>query len=289
MRSGWVGLAAISLAGGSGLMAGQVRDVVQPATPPTGLEVHETHAAGSLLGQFRTSASAWLWLRTDLYLHNGVEMRPLTEAELQRGQRGVGGAKDGHEAIMNDDRIVTVVPSAREDFRGLLGDLEREVNAYKAMEGHAHNDPSQTLPLFRLMTWFDPQFVVAWVTGATILARDRSEKGTSRALAFLEEAEANNPASVAVPTERARLIATRRKDLKAARPLLEEAIRRAHDRPRIVLQAIEAESLNLAARLLALVYRDLGEKDRLRLHLDEFRTMYPDDPMFKRLAEDLKD
>jgi len=282
MRNVPATMIASSLIAISGYLAANIKDDVQPAVPPTGLEVHETHAAGSLLGQFRTNASSWLWLRTDLYLHNGVEMRPLSEDEVRAGRKGVGGHDDGHEAIMNDNRIVTVVPGQNEDFRGLFGDLERAVNAYRPMEGHHHNEPTQTLPLFRLMTWFDPQFVLAWVTGATVIARDRSEAGTSKALAFLEEAEENNPRSVAIPTERARLLATRRKDLIHAKPLLEEAMHRGQKDPSGLVE-VEKDAFNLAARLLALVYRDLGEKQAFHDHVTHCRQLFPDDPMFKRL------
>lgn len=284
MKAAWVIVPIGAALGAAGLLAANVKEQVHPAVPPTGLEVHQTHAAGSLLGQFRTSASSWLWLRTDLYLHNGVEMRPLTEQELQAGQKGVGGAKDGSEAIMNDDRIVTVVPDEKADFRGLFGQLERAVSAYKPMEGHHHNDPSQSLPLFRLMTWLDPQFVLAWVTGATIIARDRSEKGTAKALAFLEEGEANNRTSVAIPTEKARLLATRRKDLAAAKPLLETAVERGGDNPQRLFE-IERDALNLAARLLAIVYRDLGEVEAMNHHLRRSERLFPKDPMFQRLRE----
>ena len=270
---------------GAGILAAQVRDEVNPPTPPQGLEAHETHAAASLLGQFRTSASSWLWLRTDLYLHNGVEMRPLSDAEVAAGHKGVGGHDDGHEAIMNDDAIVTIVPAASDDFRGVLGDVEREISAYKDMKEHAHRDPKQALPLFRLMTWMDPQFVTAWVTGATVIARDTSEAGTTKAIAFLDEAETHNPNSCAVPTEKARLLISRRKDMRSAKHLLEIAMKRGlKDSAR--LEEIEKSGLNLAARLLALVYRDSGNVALLKEHLRSARTVFKDDPMLKRLAED---
>lgn len=286
MRGPIVFILAVGGFAACGSIAAFVSPEVNPPTPPAGLEAHETHAAASLLGQFRTSASSWLWLRTDLYLHNGVEMRPLSDEEIAAGQKGVGGRKDGHEAIMNDDRIVTVIPSAKDDFRGLFGDLERAVSTYQPMEGHGHNDPVQTLPLIRLMTWLDPQFVQAWVVGATIIARDRREEGTAKALAFLDEADPHNPESVAIPAEKARLLATRRQDLAGAEPLLELAMRRGTRNPKR-LPEIERDGLNLAARLLALIYRDEGKFDAMRAHLQVAKRVFPDDPMFPRLEEAL--
>lgn len=271
----------------SGTIVSNLGPEFQTPKEASGLNAHETHAAASLLGQFRTSASSFLWLRTDLYVHNGVEMRPLSDEELAAGERGVGGKKDDHEAIHNDDRIVTVVPSAERDFRGILGDLERATAAYKDMHAHEHRDPAQALPLFRLMTWLDPQFVMAWVTGATVIARDRSERGTEKALAFLKEAEENNPTSVAVPTEYARLLVSRRRDLSAARGYLEVAMKRGLGQS-ARLPEIEKEGLILASRLLALVYRDEGDLVDLRKHLDASRKVMPDDPILKRLRDDLQ-
>ena len=278
-------LLPIALLAGAGVLGASVREEVSPTVPPQGLEAHETHAAASLLGQFRTSASSWLWVRTDLYLHNGVEMRPLSGAEVAAGRKGVGGHDDGHESIMNDDGIVSVVPSASDDFRGVLGDVERAVSAYKDMKGHEHRDPKQALPLFRLMTWLDPQFVTAWVTGATVIARDTSESGTAKAIAFLDEAETHNPNSCAVPTEKARLLISRRKDVRSAKHLLEIAMKRGLKDP-ARLEEIEKSGLNLGARLLALIYRDSGNVALLKEHLRSARTVFKDDLMLKRLAED---
>ena len=52
------------------------------------------------------------------------------------------------------------------------------------------------------------------------------------------------------------------------------------------LEEIERSGLNVAARLLALVYRDAGMVELLQEHLRSARTVFKDDPMLKRLAED---
>lgn len=284
MRGFLIGLAPFAVLAGAGILVEGIKDEVNPPTPPTGLDAHESHASASLLGQFRTSVSSWLWLRTDLYLHNGVEMRPLSDGEKSAGKRGVGGTYGGHEALHDDNAIVTVVPDSARDFRGVLGDVERAVKAFKDMKGHEHRDPAQALPLFRLMTWFDPQFVLAWVTGATIIARDRSEAGTRQAIAFLAEGEEHNPNSVALPTEMGRLVLSRRQDLAGARPHLETAMARGKLRAER-LNEIERDGLQLACRLLALVYRDLNEPQQMRRHLQTAVELFPQDEMLKRLAQ----
>src|SRR5688500_7510109 len=90
-------LTAVGAMAGCGLFVATLGPILQPPEAPAGLDAHETNASASLLGQFRSSASAWLWLRTDLYLHNGVEMRPMTEWEKKSGVQNHGAAEDGHK------------------------------------------------------------------------------------------------------------------------------------------------------------------------------------------------
>ena len=54
-----VGLAVLG-----GYKAIDVKPEVEPKGRVAGLNAHETHASASLLGQFRTSVSGWLWVRT---------------------------------------------------------------------------------------------------------------------------------------------------------------------------------------------------------------------------------
>src|SRR5262245_17926662 len=124
---------------GSGLAAQELKPEVDLPPSAENLDLHEKNAASSVLGQFRTSATSWLWLRTDLYLHTGVEMRTLTDDEVAAGRHGVGSSDAELAAALNEGRIVTVVPPKERDFRGIFGDIERATQSYKPMEGHTHN------------------------------------------------------------------------------------------------------------------------------------------------------
>ncbi|MBS1704276.1 MAG: hypothetical protein JST40_00265 [Armatimonadetes bacterium] len=193
------GFSTLALAG---LMVQPLKPTIAPPAQVSGLDAHESHASASLLGQFRTNISAWLWLRTDLYLHNGVTLRPRTEFERAQGKRAVGSG-DELGKYQGDDNNVTVIPSKEHDFRGWIGDLERATGAYKDMSGHKHNSPQSTLPLFRLMTWADPQFVKGWTTGATVICwgkHDRENKA-KKALEFLKEGLRQNPDNVSILAE----------------------------------------------------------------------------------------
>lgn len=242
-----------------------------------GLDAHETHASISLLGQFRTSVSAWLWLRTDLYLHNGVEMRPMTKSE-QSGGHGADHAAHGDE-IGDESAVVTVVPSKERDFRGLFGDIEREVSAYKDMRGHTHNDPKQALPLFRLMTWLDPQFVTGWTVGASVIARERSKEGAAKALTYLEEGLESNPRSIAIRAQMAEVLIARMRRLSAAVRVLEEV----REIAREGVHEDDHDALLQAYRWLGLSYQRLGRDAELRNAMAEGLKFFPDDLVLAQL------
>lgn len=276
MRSGFVVLASLGAAVLAGRMVAGLDRVVHPPQAPPGLDAHESNASASLLGQFRTSVSSWLWLRTDLYLHNGVQMRPMTEAERREGLETCRAKDDGHERLHDESAVTTVIPSAERDFRGILGDLERAVSAYKDMRGHTHNDPKAALPLLRLMTWIDPQFIPGWTTGATVMARDRTEEADRRAFAFLQEGLRNNPESLAILADMGRMSAVHFRDLKTAAAFLEKACRLGAEHFDH-LPDVEREGLNQSVRWLALCYRDLGRPQDQRRVLEFGLRLFPDD------------
>lgn len=269
------------MAAGLGWQSVRIRPVTNPTTRVSGLEAHDSSAAGSLLGQFRTNITAWLWLHADLYLHNGVAMRPVTDGEMRAGIQAQREANDGNEEL---DKVasVTAIPSKQRDFRGIFGDVEREIAAYKDMQGHTHNDPEQCLPLYRLMTWLDPQFEEAWTTGAMIFARDRSPGGTMRALSFLAEGFGENPTSIEIMKETAKLYITRKRDFDEAVNWLERARGFGYSH-RMTLDAEDKDALEEAYRWLCLCYRNQGRLDDVRKTAEEGLKLFNDDKVLDRL------
>jgi tetratricopeptide (TPR) repeat protein len=180
-----------------GTLSAGHKSEVNPDIVPAGLEAQDQSAAASLIGNFRTSASAFLYLKADSYLHNGVEMRPLSGSEIAQGRSGVGG--DAQESGLGDDsKRVTVVPDATHDYRGIFGDIERQTSTYKGMVGHTHSNPTQSLPLYRLMTWLDPQFIPGWTTGAYVILYNKSAASLERALEHLHAGLEKNPSSIEI-------------------------------------------------------------------------------------------
>lgn len=282
MKGTILSLACFGTLCGAGYLVQNLDKEIHPPQPPPGLDAHESNAASSLLGQFRTSMSSWLWLRTDLYLHNGVVMRPMTDAEKKRGESSSSAKDDGHGHLYNEGSVTTVIPSAENDFRGVLGDIERATGTYKDMHEHVHNDPKVAMPLFRLMTWVDPQFIPGWTTGANVLARDETEEASRQAFAFLKEGLKENPESVAILSDMGEMSAARFHDLKTATKFLDKACELGVNHFD-TLPDVEKEGLNQSLRWLSLCYRDLSMLEQRQKVLDIGLKLYPDD-LFLYLA-----
>lgn len=277
LRAVWT---CIALAIAAGWFMPQAAAHWEEPTVRLGLEEGETHAGASLMGQFRTNLAAWLWVRTDLYLHNGVELRPMTESERAHGREG--SEADEHDHLMDESSLTTVVPERELDFRGLLGDLDRATQAYRDMHGHEHRDPDAALPLFRLMTWADPGFVQGWAVGASVLARGRTRERAEAAIDFLRRGIEANPASVMLKTDMAQMRITRMGDRDGALPMLREVVAGARLHPPADEDA--RDDVLRAWRWLSLVLRQKGEVRESIEAAKQGLHLFPSDPVLARHA-----
>jgi len=239
-----------------GAQAPRLDEQIHPQHLNENLDVAEDHAGASLLGQFRTSLSSWLWVRTDLYLHNGVQMRPMTDGELRQGIKASSSA-DGLDEDQGKFTETTIIPPAERDFRGIFGDVERTMSAYQDMAHHQHQAPEQTLPLYRLMTWLDPTFEEGWATGAHVMALDTRHKGVDVAVQFVHQGLGANPNSILLWNDLGFLQARKAGDLYAAIQALEKGREAIAKRSNLGDKDLEtAQSLY---RWLTICYRDTGQ------------------------------
>jgi tetratricopeptide (TPR) repeat protein len=253
-----------------------------PQTDRHGLEAHETHAAASVVGQFRTTAAAWLWVRTDLYVHGGVELRPMTKNERAHGKSSSDAANQEEEHFHEQGGITTVVPSADEDHRGLLGDLERATTTYRSMKQHEHADPTSALPLFRLMTWVDPNFIPGWVVGGDLIANGKDASAVPKAFAYLLDGLDQNPGNIPILSELGRLALSKKHSAQQAIPYLEAA--RASAKKGLSDSEEVLEAATVAYRLLALAYREEEQFGSMREVAREGIELFPNDVPLAHMA-----
>lgn len=153
-----------------------------------------TSAAGMMLGGFRTSLSDLMFIKTEHYLHSGVEYRPHVHAD--HGPSVAHGDEHAHEHGPDCDHdhdhedVETVIPSPGRDFRGFIGWLERHVKPWRDPSlPHLLTDGTELLPWFRIMTLSDPAYIRGYSIGAWWL----QSKNIDAALDFALEGIEKNP------------------------------------------------------------------------------------------------
>lgn len=266
----------LAVMAGAGYGVKGLKPICNPVVPVAGLEAHETHGSVSLLGQFRTSVSGWLWVRTDLYLHNGVQMRPMLAAEHHRGVDSEHGS-DGIDEQIKHGAVVTVIPSADRDFRGVLGEVERQVSAYKSMKNHTHNDPKSALPLFRLMTWIDPQFIPGWTVGASVLLRGQSQEAYGKALQYLGEGLEHNPDDIILLKEMGYIWTRPLHDLEKGKSYFERVRTNLRGASVAALDEDAQEAARDSYRWLVLIERDTMRREEAIKVAREGLELFPED------------
>lgn len=261
MKSWMIPFFGVSLMAGIGWSTVDVAPLVNPPLRRERSDLGDS----SITGQIQTSASGWLWVYTEEYLHNGIKLRRMTETEKKQA-----GLDDGR------NHGIPIIPPASQDFRSVFGDVERAVNAWTPDLNHRQNDPRQSMPLFRLMTWLDPQFVEGWTTGASVIGMDRTEDATEKAMQFLREGLQHNPDCVDIPMMFGMLEVTRRSKLREGEGFFKRAIQNGRARFE-TLSENEMSALQSSYRWLALVYRNSGQSGKLMKVTEEGLRLFPDD------------
>ncbi len=158
----------------------------------------------NLLWELRAFTGDLMWLKTEEYIHNGVQFEhhkhsPDELMEVYGEDKGLEN-KDSHKEHKCEHgeeaeeehahHHQTIIKSKEDDWRGILGDLERAVNPYSD-EHNLSEKPEELLPWFRLITLFNPHFIKAYQVGGFWLSRMLQRDDF--AIEFLQEGLYHNP------------------------------------------------------------------------------------------------
>lgn len=265
-------------------------------------------AIAMMIGEFRTSLSDILFVKTERYLHSGIGYAPhmderllsidgLTE-ELAEHQLEVGLIEDECE----DAGTPTLIPTPSRDFRGFVGRLEREVKPWRHPDlAHIHTDGKQLLPWFRVMTISDPHYVRGYSVGAWWLI----ERDIDQAQAFAEEGLLKNEQAFEIRYILGQILLKRAREMrqagvddlevKATMRQAKAAYLIAAEHALEVLQASGGEAEDIfsryqeddalaSARMAVMLERDYGDPEQARLLAARFHQAYPEDVVLTRLA-----
>lgn len=204
-------------------------------------------------------------------------------------------ASGGVEAIEDDAGTPTMIRSAANDFRGFIGDLERQVQPYQAAdEAHVHTDGTELLPWYRLLTLTDPHNVRGYMIGAWWLAGMEGGEKVEEAIAFLEEGIRNNPRSFQLPMMKGTILhrAERRQESLASYIVAAELV--AQIRPRDPekepwwTEYMEEDAL-ASVRLAVIQEKEVGDWDKALEMANRYNAVFPGgDHILKRQIEELR-
>ncbi len=241
------------------------------------IEAFQDNASTSLMGEFRSTLSGYLWEKTDEYLHGGVKLRAMTDAEVKNQSAHSASSADELQTHSNE---TSVIPSEEFDPRGIWGRIERTIKPFFDVRSHHHRNSRETIPLFRFMTWIDPTFVAGYIVGANVI-NFANPKKPKQVLDFLKEGIKNNPKNIQLRTEYARYLITQSKDLITASEILNTAIQISKSKH---LSKVEKESLQDTYRWSVLVFRDLSRVDQMNRIAIEGLTIFPEDPILRKYS-----
>lgn len=157
-------------------------------------------AFATILGEIRASAADLMWVKTELYLHNGVAFKGhINRDELTRTGEALVHQHHRHEHADHDEEddddcahAGTLIPEPAKDYRGFIGTLQRQVQPWQdAKAPHAHAAGDELLPWYRMLTYSNPHHWRGYMIGTWWLSKNNTTR--TQAESFIDEGVRNNP------------------------------------------------------------------------------------------------
>lgn len=276
-----------------------------PAEIESQRQARNTSAFAVMLGEFRASLSDLIFIKTERYLDRGVGYEPHTDT------RAMATADDDHDHGHSHDHdhdhdhdhgeeAKTLIRSAHDDFRGFIGNLERQVKPWRPADApHDHasdTEMSEVLPWYRLATLSNPHDVRNYYIGAWWLKTLRTEAQRQQAISFLDEGIAANPTAYELYLMRGMVLRDLERPVDARDSFRKSAEIGLKRRPPGGYKADEEnpawdqtneEQLDMAIGMDVMMTRDLETTASAQAVLDQYKKALPGEPTLKRMEDTL--
>ena len=195
-----------------------------------------------------------------------------------------GHDHEGHDHEEHAHKAVPFILMPEEDFRGVIGEVERQVKPYSAEHvHHKKTNERESLPWLRLATWINPEHEMSWIAMAFWLQGTKNERGASEAIELLERARALNRPREDEPYAKHALLymlghlyfVDARQPQKAVE-VLDEAFRLGA-RDFVHLDPVQQDWLNFCVRDLVQASRKLGRYQQALDYCTSGLALYPED------------
>jgi len=177
-----------------------------------------------IMGEVRVTAADVMWVKTESYMHLGINFSPHLSAEALAssgethlvGEKNKPGETPAHPVQEAPDSEVgticpatPLVPDRLKDYRGFIGTIQRNVEPWKAPgEEFRHAPGDELIPWYRLLTLSDPHHTRGYMTGAWWLMKQETRQpgALKQALDFIDEGIRNNADNFQLPLMRGRIL-----------------------------------------------------------------------------------
>ena len=243
---------------------------VEARYKPGEFQAAKESIALSLMGQLQMSVSDLMWLKTLEYLHNGIIYRMPSEHERAQGIQAAEFTGMGAGVAHHDGP--SLVPDKDRDWRGLLGEINRNVEPWRPGHPH-HSDPRELIPWYQLLVKFNPHYVQAYTNGAFFMADFARQPQMGRD--FLIAGAAKNPWSFEIESALGRIYFDCFKDYDSAVDALVKAVDLAKEEKRALATRqdkpgkIQEQLVSEAYLFLARSYTELGQFDEALAACDD--------------------
>lgn len=206
-----------------------------------------------------------------------------------------GDIKKEHTHDHNHEDVKTVIRAPGEDWRGIIGKLEREVKPWRDPSlPHLLSPGTELLPWYRLITLSNPKNIRGYVIGSFWLLSNNNVKQTNEALKFINEGLKNNPKSFQLYLMRGRIFLRLNDNKRAlenftkARQLaIAQRPKEGTDNPVWTIDL--EEDFLFAFRYEAILFRDSGNIQRALEIAKKALEYAPNDKSFQILIKNLSE
>jgi hypothetical protein len=298
------------------------------ADSPDAQRKRNSSSVAVILGEFRANLSDLLFMKTERYLDSGIAYLPhidsdsiatsgkidgtettgtgaapltaadttqalmdrLATSKMQESASGQACAEHGEHHDHDHEGIVeTIIRTPERDFRGFIGNLERNVKPWRDPRlPHQHTGGTELLPWYRLATLANPNNVRAYMIGAWWLKTVHTREQRLEALKFLDEGIRNNPRAFQLHLMRGYVLRQLEKEVEALFAFRKAASLVILDRPPdgepgpdwTVYMEDDAVA---ACTMSVLMERDLNGTEPARHLLEDYRKKLLNMPVLERL------
>lgn len=183
----------------------------------------DSPVAAQLVKELKFSMADMMWLKTEEYIHDGIQHRrkekDADHEDHAHKEEDYQYQEQGHG--LKHDHGTTLIPSKEDDFRGILGDIQRETQPY--VRGHKMgSNLEELLPWLRLTTLANPHHIAAHRATAFFLASYMNKPAV--AIETIQDALKLNPDNPQLLLVLGRLHFYDRKDPRKAEEIFKSVI-----------------------------------------------------------------